>query len=347
MFVAVAEELRREPFFSEDNHETLSKVGNETFAYFCHPAFLKSAVLPFRKLWLDSEPCAFQTIRDFVYRVHPDQALTSSFKHWFFELYDRDLARPVAEYPDLSAKDVIEIWLYTHAAHAGPKKRKSGERIGRKLEEFDKWARSLGRERFEFEFRLHVKLIGSRMISFEEKLARPLFDILQRDAGMKPGFEAEAALTYSPYPDYRFRITFDDPFWHLDKESLEETFDRLLARQQFDSVSRLFVAFFSTRASALAAVCEFPTWEDLFQGVGGAHLKSGETTAAQLRCSGGGGEMLGSVGFEAYDGRLLRIDTPSLEMIGAFYSAFRAQLFEERRTQGKRPRWSFHSRWDI
>jgi hypothetical protein len=48
-------------------------------------------------------------------------------------------------------------------------------------------------------------------------LAEPLFQKLQRD-GMKPGFEAQAALEFNPYPHPMYRISFDDVFWHLDKE---------------------------------------------------------------------------------------------------------------------------------
>jgi len=65
IFVAVAEELSMEPFVSDDNHERLVQVKKSdgsplVTAYLCHPAFLKSAILPFRKLWLSSETCAFE-----------------------------------------------------------------------------------------------------------------------------------------------------------------------------------------------------------------------------------------------------------------------------------------------
>src|SRR5438552_4572573 len=270
VFVAVAEELRREPFFSEDNHETLCKLGdNEFVGFFCHPAFLKSAVLPFRKLWLDSEPCAFKAIRDFVFKIYPDQSYANRHKFLFCDCYDRELASKVCDRPDLTVKDVIEIWLYTHAVHAGPKglaQKENSKKPQRKLEEFDHWARTLGREQFEFQFRLHLRLTGSRFAEFEKLLAGPLYNRL-RKLGMTPGFEAEAALTYNPYPDSRLKITFDDPFWHLNKESLEETFDRLLARQHFQALSRLLVAFFPTRASAVAAICEFSTLDSFWKGV--------------------------------------------------------------------------------
>ncbi len=93
IFVAVVEELKREPFFSEDNHDHLA--GN--VAVFCHPMFLKSAVLPFRKIWMERERCAFRKrdgtggIRDLVFREFPDHILSGGLRYWFYEHYDSSL----------------------------------------------------------------------------------------------------------------------------------------------------------------------------------------------------------------------------------------------------------------
>jgi hypothetical protein len=164
MYVAVAEELRREPFFSEDNHETLCPSDGGFSAFLCHPAFLKSAVLPFRKLWLESEPCAYTAIRDLVFRIHPDRIHVEPYRHWFFDCYTNELGQVVdSSYPQLTNKDLIEIWLYTHAVHAGPKKVGKG-RSGRTIEEFDLWARTLGRERFEYYFRAKLRSAGKATI---------------------------------------------------------------------------------------------------------------------------------------------------------------------------------------
>ena len=64
-FIAVAEELSMEPFVSADNHEKLAQFkgaggSDRVIAFFCHPAFLKSVLMTFRKLWWDSEPREFE-----------------------------------------------------------------------------------------------------------------------------------------------------------------------------------------------------------------------------------------------------------------------------------------------
>src|SRR5579862_5675795 len=97
IFVAVVEELRGEPFFSEDNHDMLQgRTG-----IFCHPMFLKSAVLPFRKIWMPTERCAFRGlqgkggIRDLVFREHPDKRLLQGYGSWFYDTFDTQLSTPV------------------------------------------------------------------------------------------------------------------------------------------------------------------------------------------------------------------------------------------------------------
>jgi hypothetical protein len=350
IFVTVVDEIQHEPFFSEDSHDILSNAGGVFAASFCHPAFLKSAILPFRKLWLQSERCAFAKMRNFVYAVHPDQRRTNAYRYWFYESYDKQLAEEVCEQPGLTVKDVIEIWIYTHAVHAGPKgvTPKDRNKAHRTLQEFDHWDRILGRARFEFQFRVHLAVIGSLFVGFARELAGPLYCKLRDENGMKPGFEANAALLHNPYPDSKLNITFDDDaFWHLDKESLEETFDRLLARQCFQSVQHFFVAFFPTRAAAIAAAGEFSTLDALLSGVKASFLKDDEKTEAKLQFRGGGGSSPGCVRFEAYDDQIIRIDEEELNKLREHYSTFRQRLQEERKYQRKRPRWAFQTRWDF
>src|SRR5204862_7652196 len=114
-----------------------------------------------------------------VFKIYPDQNFASSYKFWFYDWYERELANKVCDRPDFTVKDVIEIWLYTHAVHAGPKglaQKENSKKPQRKLEEFDHWARTLGREQFEFQCRLHLRLTGSRFAEFEKLLPRPLYN---------------------------------------------------------------------------------------------------------------------------------------------------------------------------
>jgi hypothetical protein len=347
-FVAVAEELSMEPFISDDNHEKLVQFDKPSdppliVAHFCHPAFLKSAVLPFRKLWLSSETCAFEKVRDLVFSRHPDQNEISGYRYWFYDTYSRQLVEPAErEWAEESRCDILDIWLYTQAVHVGKKEIGKGKNIGRfTLRDFDQWAERIGRERFEYLFRSSLRIIAGVYVQFLKKLARPLFVSLKRDYGMVPGFEAAAALKYNPYPDPRYRITFDDLFWHLDKESIEDTFDRLLARHTYSILQNFLRAYFESRPDALSAVCEDISFTAMLERTGAVLLKQDDVVEDQLMCqhSTAWGTAFGPIKCKVYRGRKVRFFNGSEKIFAKAYADFRKCLFEERRRQRRQP-WS-------
>jgi hypothetical protein len=155
---------------------------------------------------------------------------------------------------------------------------------------------------------------------------------------MIPGFEATAALKYNPYPDPRYRITFDDLFWHLDKESAEETFDRLLERYTYAGLKSFFDGYFENKHDALAAVCEDMTFPVLLKRSGGVLLKDDEAVQNdQLRChySATWGTPFAPVDFEVYTGRKVRCKKNSDRMLADAFDDFRRCFFEERKRQRK------------
>jgi len=342
VFVAVAEELRREPFFSEDNHDHLSGYQNKFHATFSHPAFLKSAVLPFRKIWMPSERCAFRKydgtggIRDLVFEHHPNRKLIEGHRYWFYTHFESQLKMPGRNgFVQESNRDIIDIWINAQVAHTGKKVGKNP--IGKwELKDFDEWATRIGREKFEFLFRTSLQIFGSLYISFAEILAIPLFKKLQSEDGMMPGFEAEVALKYNPYPDPRYNITFDDFFWHLDRESLEETFDRLLAREKFQGLEHLLRGLFQKKSEAIAVICEFDKMEEMFKGCN-VVVHEGETQINwdQFR--------MGGSGFNIFAGRVVHFlpDSDSRNKLDGAYSQFRIVFFDERKRQPNRrePKW--------
>jgi hypothetical protein len=337
IFVAVAEELRREPFFSEDNHDHLSGYKDKFCATFSHPVFLKSAILPFRKIWMPTERCAFRKhdgtggIRDLVFLHHPNRALVEGNRYWFYTHFEAELQKPGRNgFVQECNQDIIDIWINTQVAHTGKKVGKN--RIGKfELKDFDEWATRIGREKFEFLFRTSLQTFGSLYINFAETLAIPLFKKLQLENGMVPGFEAEVALKYNPYPDPRFNIIFDDFFWHLDRESLEETFDRLLTRQKFQNLKHLMQGLFPNKSEAIAVICEFVNMDEMFKGYNVA-IQEGETQANwdQFR--------VGGSGFNVFAGPAVHFlpNTDSRIKLNDAYSQFRIVFFDERKRQPNR-----------
>jgi hypothetical protein len=346
LFVAVASELRREPFLSEDNHDRLTmldKSSDRPFAHFCHPAFLKSALLPFRKLWLDSEKCSFEKVRDLVFEHHHDQAAVAIYRPFLNDLYLRTLDQPAdKEWARESTREILNMWIYTQGIHAGQREDRQGRTINQRdptPQQFDQWAHRIGREKFEYLFRVSLKVVGGIYVQFLDKFAAPMFWKLNKD-GMVPGFEARGALEYNPYPDSVYRITFDDVFWHLDKESMEETFDRLLERESYRIVQGLFRGLFEHRAAALVAICQSENLTALFEVNRVVLLQERPPFTDQSLCRQETSHfsLLGPIAFDVLKERRVWLDERTRNVFEEVYRDFRSCLFREREKQ-RRPNW--------
>jgi integrase len=169
IFVAVVEEQRREPFFSEDHHNKL--VGD--VGVFCRPMFLKSAVLPFRKIWMNSERCAFvkrdhktgklrdDGIRELVFREFLNRTVVEAYRERFYDMFDGQLDASFGYgWATETKRGVINLWLNTQTAHTGPMDHANKKAWEFDLADFNKRDARIGREKFEFLFRSSIGTVG-------------------------------------------------------------------------------------------------------------------------------------------------------------------------------------------
>lgn len=343
IFVAVVEELRREPFFSEDNHERLgTAAGMAAAAVFCHPMFLKSAVLPFRKIWMERERCAFTKrkgangIRELVFREHPDKKLLQGYHYWFYDSFDNKLK---------AAKEIIDLWLNTQIAHTGPHDFTNKRKWERDLVDFNSFDAKYGRARLEFEFRSSIVTVGSYYISFAEILAIPLFKKLRDAQGMKPSFEADVALKYNPYPDPKYRIYFDDVFWHLSRETVQDSFRRLLARQRFSDLGDFLRSLFEKVDEAIDFVSRCKTFDALLNAANVVVLTANPESRADLtgRFNANSfpefGRPVRHGSVETFEGRKIRFYDAAQSVLSDVYIEFLAALKEARQHQRQPDKW--------
>ncbi len=298
---------------------------------------------------MSSERCAFRKydgtggIRDLVYREHQDRKLLDGHRYWFFDHFEKQLTKP----PDFggtteSNREIIDLWLNTQIAHAGAKDPGNKKPWDVEMMDFDKCATRIGRVKFEFLFRTSLRVIGSLYINFEETLAFPLFSKLRTEQGMTPSFEAEMALKYNPYPSSSHKIIFDDVFWHLNRETMEETFERLLARQYFSGLQSFLRGLFSNKKQeALACVCECETFDTMLKASQAVMLEKDSRTEDKLLCRSGSpaGHAQGRMYFDVFEGRMVRFHDDSKEVFSRVYVEFRTRLFELRKEQRQRIKW--------
>lgn len=348
IFVAVAEELRHEPFFSEDVHE---KLGGDEPAVFCHPMFLKSAVLPFRKIWMDRERCAFRKrkgndgIRELVFREHPDKNLLRVYHYWFYDHFDNQLIASFSYgWARESKQEIIDLWLNTQVAHTGPRDFTKKQKWERDLADFNACDARIGREKFEFLFRSSVGTVGHSYIAFEEILAFPLFNKL-RDEGMKPSFEADVALKYRPYPDPKYNIRFDDVFWHLNRETMKDSFCRILARQRYEAL-KLFLHFLFNKAEdAVDCVNKSESLEVLLNEANVTILNESQNPNAKFKgCFEKNtfleiGRQPKRIKLDAFEGPKIRFYNDSQKVLSGVYIEFLAALKKARLDQRRPDKW--------
>jgi hypothetical protein len=152
---------------------------------------------------------------------------------------------------------------------------------------------------------------------------------------MKPRFEAEVALKYNPYPDSKYKIIFDDEFWLQNRETMEQTFFRLLTRQQFFGLRDFLRSLFETIAEAICCVNNCDTVDALLKDSGATILGQKPSAESRLVCMSARNVDCGrkQMKFTAFEGRKVWISSENKKVLEELYFQFRGVLLEARRRQ--------------
>ena len=117
----------------------------------------------------------------------------------------------------------------------------------------------------------------------------------------------------------------------MDRESLEETFDRLLARQKFQNLKNLLQGLFPNKPEAIAVICEFVNMDEMFKGCN-VIVQQGEAQVNSDQFRRGGS------GFNVFAGPAVHFlpNSDSRVKLNDAYSQFRIVFFDERKRQPNR-----------
>jgi len=373
LFVAICEEMRHEPYFSFDVHERLFGLGPDgskvSKAKFVHPVFLKSAVLPFRKLWLASDESSFagekgarNGIRDIVFGwfdVHGLQAIGEddfnypSRKQWFTERYDWLLSTNALEHylplvkgkfeDELTVSKVLDVWINAEVVHVSKKTRTQKTKTNQADRlQFESFASLLGHELFEYLFRINVRSIGCEFQEFGQKLAIPLWQHLREKESMTPSFDARFALTYNPYAHEESLIEYKDHFWHLDKETPGATLLRLLARHDFHGFATFLKNVYPRKSAAIEAILVNPTFAGVVEQGHSSILPLENDSSPDYSASflgngtfglNGGGQIRYQIHKNEERGVTLRLHCEPKSALQDIYSALRTEFLKSRAMQ--------------
>jgi hypothetical protein len=165
---------------------------------------------------------------------------------------------------------------------------------------------------------------------------------------MIPSFEADVALKYNPYPNPNYKIIFDDVFWHLKRETEEETIDRLLERQHFTGLRQFLHAIFpkDKKHEAIRCVCDLDSLDAVLKKSNTFVLDKNLQPEGNLVCRSSTHPNVMApdinISFDVYDGPKVLFRHISKELLSRVYVEFRTLLFQERKQQrqpDKLDRW--------
>ena len=233
-------------------------------------------------------------------------------------------------------QDVVELWIHTVGVHTGrddSSKRPQGKF---RLKDFDKVDRKAGRNEFEWCFRINMLLIAYNFyLHFAEIIAEPIFEHLLQ-TGYKPSFQVESALKFNPYANDGADRLLIDPFWHLDKESEEETFDRLLKRQSYDHFNTFFAGYYFkgmgySKRKTLNNLKAYDSFKDLLD-LTGATLLTKPDDSLQLGSRFGVREPHGFKYYNVivYEKHVVYMEGNALEVLESTFKSFRKAFFQHR-----------------
>ena len=159
LYVITARELHECRFFVEEHYQLSisSREGDPPEALkaeFPDPDTVSAVLIPFRKLWMESEPCFHRRVAKIIKRFC--EQLRGRVDHSFSLSAGEVPMIPFPRGVDLSKEDVIDLWLNTRYMHVGTSGRKG--RFTR--EDFHRWETQVGAALFEYYFLTSVVYVG-------------------------------------------------------------------------------------------------------------------------------------------------------------------------------------------
>jgi hypothetical protein len=265
--VEAAGELDLEPFFGVDEQFTTTSGSSEyRIMYQLGDRFhFRSALISFRRIWMPKEPSHWRTVcrilsqAEMPGRIRTQASLQAQIIENF--ICERD---PHTD-KEMGRKTLVDLWLNTVFAHggiAGPNKRL----------DFEAATDKYGQGRFEFGFRMCVKLAGEMFRALSKNAAKPALDVFKDQLSIQPSFRIGAAFgtkrkEVTKHGEVIIRQASSEYF---SEETFEQRFQRILRRRHFDSLSFILRQFDVTPVNILKVVFAATSFAAFIEKLGGS-----------------------------------------------------------------------------
>lgn len=189
-FVEAVRELRRSPFFLEEYRDHgitwhPREPNSELKGKFPGEDVLRAVLVPFRRVWLKSEPCYYRKVANILKRRSPTSR--TFLDHVMLDT-DRPIRMGIPQFSDvnLSIADAIDLWLNAKYHHVGASPK--GGQFTRN--DFERFRREIGLVLFEYYFLVALDHVGCCLFNIL-RIAEQILEAW-RQIGLVPSFQLDA-----------------------------------------------------------------------------------------------------------------------------------------------------------
>lgn len=265
LYAEITEDMSYEPFFSKDEKMSLSGGNEEKEFYMGDRAHFRSALISFRRLWMNDEPSNYKRVAKIVDKYRPKT------KNFYLQQIDDRLNKDGLMFgpPELTSKYLLELWINCVFAHGGQSRNK---RLQRK--HFDEAVKKHGIGILEWNFRSIIRFAGMNMIKMGFEYVQPFLSEVSHQTGKQESF-----VRSSPFGRSIQEITDNNDVlyrkasskFHSD-EPAEHRFSRVLLRDDHHSISGVIGKISVTEVEKLMALLRSKDLKSFLEELGGGLL---------------------------------------------------------------------------
>jgi hypothetical protein len=239
-FIEAAEELQQEPFFGPDEKLTLGHDGKNYYCNFGDRFHFRSALVSFRRIWLNDEASHFYRILKIIDKYEHDDLAVTLWLPMIRQQHQQTENHPVAQNSNFTNRQLVDLWLNTVFAHNNLNQKKRNPRFLDRID-FDRYAKQLDYAFFEYSFRMAVRHFGLCYRNLLKCVARPVLNLWKDKHGLTPSFNVGAPFGYAMEETTKdgVKITRKASSQYWNPESPEQKLNRFLSRREFNQLGNI------------------------------------------------------------------------------------------------------------
>jgi hypothetical protein len=263
-FVEACGELEKEPFFSKDEKLSFRSAGNRWTFTFGDRFHFRSALISFRRLWMQTEPSNWErVVRTLKNSSWPQ--LTPAFAEHHEKQINATLSRSSHLMKlQMPSERIIDLWLNTVFAHGGLEGRN-------KRSDFESAVDQYGHAVFEFSFRTLVREIGFEFLNINNLAAKPALDHGKQHLGLSPSFRIGAAFGVKRREKTKegHIVVREGSSEFFSEETLEERCQRIMGRYEHREIHFVFKNLDASMSELVRLILCRTTLTEVLESLGG------------------------------------------------------------------------------